>query len=87
MGKRTEWNKEANKILKDKFEGAGITFCEVCGSTNFLTYAHKLKRRHMNSVEELSDINNVLLLCVTCHQKQEFDKDFSDKLFSKLRHG
>lgn len=29
MPKRTNWNKEANKILKEKFERLGITWCEL----------------------------------------------------------
>jgi len=78
-------NKKANAILKDKFEGAGITFCEICGSQSFLSFAHRLKRRHMGNVEELSDINTCLLLCIPCHQRQEFDKKLSDEWFKRLR--
>jgi len=85
MNNRTAWNKQSNKILKDKFEGMGVRYCEWCGTSSFLSFAHKFKRRHMNSVEELSDINNVLLLCVPCHQKIEFDKELSEMLFKKLR--
>lgn len=82
---RTLMNKEANRLLKLKFIRARITHCEVCGTDNFLTFAHRLKRRHMNTIEELADIDNVLLLCVHCHQRQEFSKEITEEWFSRLR--
>lgn len=87
LGKRGSMNKKANAILKQKFLGAGITRCERCGTDNFLSFAHKLKRRYMNTAEELSDINTCLLLCIPCHNLVEYDKEESEKLFSKLRGG
>jgi nitrate reductase NapAB chaperone NapD len=86
IGKRGVMSQKANKILKQKFLNAGITTCEVCGSTEWLTFAHREKRRNMNTIEELSDINNVLLLCIYHHQEIEFDKNKTEKLFNRLRH-
>lgn len=85
MGKRGILNQKANKILKDKFLHANITTCEACGSDFGLTFAHRLKRRHMSTLEELTDIQNVLLLCLKCHMSIEYDKDKTDKLFTQCR--
>lgn len=78
-------NKKANAILKQKFLGAGITRCERCGTDSFLSFAHKLKRRYMNTVEELSDINTALLLCIPCHNLIEYNKEQCELLFKTLR--
>jgi hypothetical protein len=84
---RMAMNKKANAILKKKFMDMGITWCEYpkCGSTNFLSFAHKFKRRYMNTVEELSDINNVLLLCIPHHELIEHSRTATEELFNTLR--
>lgn len=86
-GKRTAMNQKSNKILKEKFLKAGITRCEYpgCGNDNYLTFAHRYKRRNLRTVEELSDFNNVLLLCLVHHQMIEFNKELTEELFNKLR--
>ena len=78
-------NQKANKILKEKFERKGITRCEICGSNQWLTFMHRLKRRYYTSLEELSDINEVILACMKCHQKYEFDRKETENIFSRLR--
>lgn len=82
---RTLLNKKSNALLKKRFEEMGITSCEICNTNDYLSWAHRKKRRFYNSVEELSDFNEVLLLCVWCHTKLEFDKELTEHWFSKLR--
>ena len=67
-GKKTrKWN-AARAKLKERFLKAGITTCELrlenCTPTNFLSWAHRLKRRNITTQEELE---TVLLLCENCH--------------------
>jgi hypothetical protein len=56
------------KKLKPRFERMGITRCEMCGIGNYLSFAHRLKRRFILTKEELE---TVALLCTPCHTKIE----------------
>lgn len=58
-----EW-KRIRPQIKEKFYQAGIISCEICGSGQFLSFAHRLKRRFITSVTEL---NVVALLCQIDH--------------------
>lgn len=80
---RTKMNQKANNALKKLFEEKEICSCESCGSSFGLTFAHRKKRRHYKTVEELSDFNEVLLLCLKCHMKIEYDKKQTKELFKK----
>jgi 4-hydroxy-3-methylbut-2-en-1-yl diphosphate synthase IspG/GcpE len=61
--------------LKREFEQLGITACEMCGRTNFLSFAHRLKRRFITDDRELA---MVALLCMDnpdgrgCHNLLEY---------------
>ena len=87
MGKTTNLNKKANLILKQLFIDLEIEWCELCGSTFFLTFAHKHKRDWYKGKPEelLYDINQVLLLCIKCHQEIEYSKEKTADAFEKLR--
>lgn len=86
MGRITKLNQKANRILKKLFMDKGVTYCEVCGSNSMLSWAHKKKRRaYYSQPEKLSDFNEVLLLCVPCHQAIEYDREKSELLFNRLR--
>jgi len=85
MGKRGAMNQKSNKLLKDKFLKAGKTNCEICGSNQWLTFMHRKKRRYYTSLEELSDMNEVILACMSCHQKLEFNREETENIFSRLR--
>jgi hypothetical protein len=65
--KSKAWDKTRAE-LKKRFEKQGITFCESCGSSFGLTFAHRLKRRFITTPEELY---LVALLCLPCHQAVE----------------
>lgn len=85
LGKRGRLNKTANHRLAEEFLKRGITHCEKCGLSNGLTWAHRKKRRYYTLVEELCDFDNVILLCLSCHQKIEYDKQRTEELFNQLR--
>lgn len=68
MGKVSHWNYIRTLVKKD-FDRKGIRHCEQCGSTSFLTFAHRLKRRFIKDDHELR--YGLALLCVTDHQKLE----------------
>jgi len=78
-------NIEALKKNKNNFQDKGITQCEICGSDYILRFAHRKKRRHYTKVEELSDFNEVLLLCVKCDDRSEYNRDLLAKWFEQLR--
>lgn len=67
-GRKTkQWNKTRAE-LKKQFAEMNITFCENCGSTFGLSFAHSKKRRHIQGDE----IREVALLCVNpCHLEFE----------------
>jgi hypothetical protein len=52
------------KALKKKFLEMGITRCEYCGNSQFLSFAHSKNRRHILTQKELEE---VALLCLDCH--------------------
>ena len=86
MGKIGKRNVNANRKLKDLFVSKGITQCEMCGSTFALSFAHRHKRIWYREFPELlSDFNQVLLLCVPCHEKIEYNKELTSNLFERLR--
>lgn len=86
MGKHTDINKKANIRLKALFESKNITRCEICGSDNFLSFAHRKKRiEYRKHPELLSDFNEVILACVPCHQKIEYNKELTNQVFTRLR--
>jgi len=84
------WNK-CKKELKEVFQEKGITTCEMrwphdCFNNNFLSFAHRKKRReYYSEPEKLKDFNEVLLLCQTAHNMIEYNRDLTDKLFKELR--
>ena len=86
MGRISKRNNSANIKIKKIFLNKDIRFCEVCGSGSFLTISHRHKRRwYLDKPELLYDFNQVLLLCVNCHEKIEYNKDANEWLFNKLR--
>lgn len=79
------WDKNRYK-LKRIYEEKGITRCENCNSGSFLTFAHRHKRRWYLATESLLiDFNQTLLLCVRCHDKIEYNKEYSEEMFLRLR--
>jgi hypothetical protein len=88
---RTQLWAKVRKKLKKEFEERGIISCEICSSTFNLSFAHKDKRRKYYSriegkeEEELGKFENVLLLCIACHQKIEKSRELTLEVFNKLR--
>jgi hypothetical protein len=80
-----DMNKKANATLKKLFISKGIITCEICHSPYQLTWMHRKKRRYYLTAEELSDFSEVILACMSCHQKCEYDREATENLFSKLR--
>jgi hypothetical protein len=62
--------------LKERFERAGITSCELrlagCWRNNALSFAHSKKRRRISSEEELQEC---VLACVPCHNRLEYGQN------------
>jgi hypothetical protein len=73
--KSAVWKNIVAKI-KPRFEGAGITRCElhykdICCGNNFLGFAHAKKRRNLSADE----FEVVFLACTPCHNKIERKKE------------
>jgi len=89
-GRVQAWNKIRAK-LKKEFQEKGITRCEMCGSDNFLSFAHRKKRGgyynrdRKEEEKQLGDFNEVLLLCIQCHEKIEDNKTLTEEVFHRLR--
>lgn len=84
---RTQLNKIANKHLKELFTEKEISRCENCGFSFALSFAHRHKRKwyYDQPQELLWDFNQVLLLCLKCHDNSEYTPGETEKLFDKLR--
>lgn len=64
-GKKTNrWN-YVRQQLKTEFTRKGIYFCEICGTTEALSMAHRLKRRFITDDQEL---RTVAILCLRDHE-------------------
>jgi len=63
--------------------------CEVglsgCMIGLFLTVAHRHKRSHYKTAEELADIKQIIIACTLCHDTIENDKELTESVFNKLR--
>lgn len=88
---RTEENKQAVAKLKVIYISHDITLCEYvsvegekCVFANYLSFAHKKKRRNLQP-GEIDSINETLLLCPDHHQLIEFDPEETKRLFELLR--
>ena len=80
-------SQQINKILKKKFLDIDTTRCEYpnCNSEYGLTFAHRHKRRFYTNKSMLTDLNQVVLLCLKHHMLIEYDKQATIDLFNKLR--
>jgi 5-methylcytosine-specific restriction endonuclease McrA len=81
---RTKINKKANEEMKRWCIDHDLMYCEKCGGTFGLTFAHLHKRvwYYDKPDELLWDRSQWRLLCIECHTKIEFDKEATQKLFS-----
>ena|SRR5215475_12207203 len=66
-GKKTQQWERIRRILKIRFEGVGLTYCEVgykgCWRDNGLSFAHYDKRRFLNEEQ----LYIAVLACANCH--------------------
>ena len=88
--KQTKINIEANRKLKEMYQEKGITHCELklegCWKNSTLGFAHLHKRIwYIHKPELLSDFNQTILACTSCHQKIEYNKVLTEKMFKCLR--
>lgn len=72
--KTLAWDRLRAK-LKKEFADKGITYCEMCGRNDYLSFAHRIKRRYITDEQEL---RTVALLCMDnpdgqgCHSILEY---------------
>ncbi len=90
MGKRQKINAAALRKLKKIYQDKEITTCEVrlegCLNNWALGFAHRHKRRWYYGIEEqLSSFDETVLACSSCHDKIEYDKELTQKVFKRLR--
>ncbi len=85
-GKKTKSWERARRKLKKIYADIGITTCEIrfpgCKNNNFLTFAHRYKRRDPRCKH---DLNGTVLACIYCHNKIEYNRELSEKMFERLR--
>lgn len=86
IGKKTkQWN-YARAKLKKEYESKEITTCELrfngCVFNNFLSFAHRYKR---NDPRCIHDFNGTILACIPCHDRIEYNRELTEKVFKKLR--
>ena len=91
IGKQGRINLKANQNLKELWEKMGIERCEAvisekCSGKWGLTNAHRHKRwEYIRFPNKLSDYNQVIRACLTCHQLLEVDKELTEVVFIRLR--
>jgi len=90
IGKMGWLNVKANKKIDKIFIQKDIFFCEArlenCTGGMGLTRAHRHKRIwYRSQPEKLHDFKQVILCCLSCHQKIEKSAEETEELFMKLR--
>lgn len=95
MPKITEINKKANKVLKQTYERKEIRYCELggilsneyCTRGYMLSFCHRHKRLwyKTNGLHLLSEFNQTVLGCISCHNLLEVDSDLTEEVFTLLR--
>jgi hypothetical protein len=90
VSRTREWELARAK-LKVVYQSRRITRCEFvsdmgekCTSSDFLSFAHRNKRRNLEP-GDLGSFTETLLLCQNHHDLIEGDKDETDRLFKLLR--
>jgi hypothetical protein len=85
--KRTNMNQEAYKINNENLRD--VNYCEAAlpGCTGFCkrTIAHRHKRRHYRTVEELTDPKEVAVVGFYCHELMERDSKLTEQVFRRIR--
>lgn len=84
---RSKVNKKANREIKKQAVERNIFRCEICCSTNWITIAHRHKRRwYYDKPDELLwDYNQWIIACIDCHSKIEKNKELTEKIFLENR--
>lgn len=77
-------------MISEKCEAIGLNYCEVqaddkCSGFLFLAPAHKHKRIHYKSAEELAAYNEWICACTNCHNIIEDDRELTKDVFKRLR--
>jgi len=92
LGKVGKRNKIAVSKLKDLYTEQGIYSCELrldgCTGAYFTNFAHRHKRIWYYPEDKqvlLSDFNQTVLACTSCHEKIEHNKGLTEEMFNKLR--
>lgn len=84
---RTLMNAQAKLILDEMYQD--IDFCEAAlsGCKGFCarTIAHRKKRRHYRTVEELTDRNETAVIGQWCHAEMEKDPELTRQVFERIR--
>ena len=86
IGKKgREWE-NARRKLKKIYYAKEITTCELmfegCFASNFLSFAHRYKRRDPRCKHTFEQ---TILACINCHNKIEYNKELTEQMFSILR--
>ena len=74
--KHGEWIR-ARKKLVEIYREKEITRCEYCGSTYIMSF-HHINKRSSGKAEHTFD--GTRLLCQSCHQLAEYNKDINEKV-------
>jgi len=90
IGKVGQANIEARKRIAEISEEKGLNYCEInlegCLGGMYLAPAHRRKRSfYRGDVELLSDYNEWVCACVSCHNLIEHNQELTDKIFKKCR--
>jgi len=90
MRKSTQlWQENKTKLIK-LFKEKGITSCEIkldkCWGKNYLSFAHRHKRKYyLDKPELIIEFNQVVSACPYCHNAIEDNKELTEQIFIKLR--
>ena len=89
--KRKEINRKANELLKKLYQDKEIMSCEVqepnCQGSWAMSFHHRHKRvwYYEKPDSMLSEFNQTLLTCASCHGDIEYNKELHEYHFKRLR--
>ncbi len=77
-------NRKARKMIARYCQENNLTQCEMrLGGCMGQAHgpAHRQKRRHYKTAEQMSDRNEWIAACQSCHHKTEYDRELNKKVF------
>ena len=78
-----EYGSEFDSSLKEKVRFKDSYKCQICGCSQ-VENARQLSIHHIDYNKKNNNINNLVSLCISCHTKTSYDREYWKEYFIKI---